>query len=153
MTLTILMNTGQLFCKKPLNFGLSGILSWSYGGYEFQQEYHSSDTEVILPFLSTSPQRVVMSVYLITGDVNLHRFVKEISASLLKLLFISFATDQNLEILWDYTNILLLLKHPFKDFSICWLIMPTTIIPWFFSNDDFVFHSSFIHSIHSTMDS
>lgn len=154
MSLTLLMNTGQLFCKKSLNFGLSGILSWLYGGYEFQQEYHGSDIEVILPFLSTSPQGVVMSIYLITGDVNLHHFVKEMSASLLKLLFISFATDQNLEeILWDYTNILLLFKHSFKDSSICWWIMPTTIIPWFFSNHDFVFHSSFIHSIHSTMDS
>lgn len=62
------------------------------------------------------------SQYITTGscDVNIpyywwcepSSFVKEMSASLLKLLFISFATDQNLEeILWDYTNILLLLIH------------------------------------------
>lgn len=62
------------------------------------------------------------SQYITTGscDVNMpyywwcepSSFVKEMSASLLKLLFISFATDQNFEeILWDYTNILLLLIH------------------------------------------
>ena len=38
-----------------------------------------------------------MSIYLITGDVNLHHLVKEMSARLLKLLFFSFVTDQNLE--------------------------------------------------------
>lgn len=155
MTLALLMNTGQLFCKRSLSLVLSGILSWLHGGYASGQEYHSRDAEVILTFLSASPQGVVMSIYLITGDVNLHHLVKEMSARLLKLLFFfSFVTDQNLEeILWDYSNILFLLKHSSKDFSIHWWITPTTIIPWSSSNHDFVFHSSFIHSIHSSMNS
>lgn len=57
------MNTGQLLGKRFLNLGLSGILSWLYGGYAFGQEYNKSDIEVIFTFLSASPQGV--------GDVTL----------------------------------------------------------------------------------
>lgn len=81
------MNTGQLLGKRFLNLGLSGILSWLYGGYAFGQEYNKSDIEVIFLFSVHHRRELAMSLYLITGDVSLYHLVKEMSARLLKLLF------------------------------------------------------------------
>lgn len=96
----------SIFCKKSLNFGLSGILSWLYGGYEFQSKNTNAVTLKLSYLFSVHHHRschVNIPYYWWCEPAH---FVKEMSASLLKLLFISFVPDQNLEeILWDYTNI------------------------------------------------
>lgn len=40
MTLTLLHNTGHLFCRMTLNLYLSGVYSWLDWGYELKRGYH-----------------------------------------------------------------------------------------------------------------
>lgn len=74
-TLTIFKITGQVFCRKCLNLGLSDVLSRLDSSYGFRGKF-TEGTSLSHCIISG----YVISVRLTTGDVNLDCLVKVVSA-------------------------------------------------------------------------
>lgn len=123
-----LKSIDQPFCIMSFDVGLSDVFLCPIWVMHFWEDCCRSNGMSS----SMSYRTAVMSLCPVTSNVNSDHFVKLVSTSPVQWKFIYFAFCKWWviwgKILWDYVNILNLLKLLPTSSSICWWVLPESVI-------------------------